>query len=449
MAWGGDAAGGHPGQQAHRPSTGSRLAAGSRALELPSIEEQVGGLCEGEAEVQGMPTAADAQLPLAVHHPHAAFTARQPSSLATADSQQQPAQAQNVGLTATPSGMSLGTQRVSAQESMASAAVLAPAVTEAAAADAAADAGAAGEAACAGARGDTEGCTGVPAYTDAPSSLAGKQPSFEAAAAGASLAAQSSRPASPTAGPGMGPAVASAAPAPGISAESTAAAETAGKATEGEVQGGDSGRGRQVQRASSVRFESPASPALHRSSSGQPSDAASLDCVAQREPSVVQQGSGAAAAAPCAVQPEAAAVPAPGVQRGSSFAGFVAAAVAQAAPAALAGLEGSGGQAEHSSAAGVDSSSEQHGSGALPPEERSSLHRLASHKSGAVRSMADVVLMLRRRPNVAQSGLLWKLQASLHDAVMEQERLKRWVGGWGGVIGKCGGLVSWWLVGAE
>ena len=42
--------------------------------------------------------------------------------------------------------------------------------------------------------------------------------------------------------------------------------------------------------------------------------------------------------------------------------------------------------------------------------------------------MADVVNMLRRRPSVLQNGLLWKLQASLHETVLEQERLQRCAG---------------------
>ncbi len=32
--------------------------------------------------------------------------------------------------------------------------------------------------------------------------------------------------------------------------------------------------------------------------------------------------------------------------------------------------------------------------------------------------------MLRRRPSVHEGGLLWKLQASLHEAMEEQERLR-------------------------
>ena len=43
--------------------------------------------------------------------------------------------------------------------------------------------------------------------------------------------------------------------------------------------------------------------------------------------------------------------------------------------------------------------------------------------------LADVVELLRKRPSLKQTGLLWKLQASLAEAVAEQGRLQRWAGG--------------------
>ena len=48
-------------------------------------------------------------------------------------------------------------------------------------------------------------------------------------------------------------------------------------------------------------------------------------------------------------------------------------------------------------------------------------------KSDAANKLWEVVTLLRRRPQLAQTGLLWKLQASLHTTVEEQERLQGWV----------------------
>ena len=49
---------------------------------------------------------------------------------------------------------------------------------------------------------------------------------------------------------------------------------------------------------------------------------------------------------------------------------------------------------------------------------------LSIPSADASRRLLEVVNLLRKRPSLKQTGLLWKLQASLHDAVEEQERLK-------------------------
>ena len=47
----------------------------------------------------------------------------------------------------------------------------------------------------------------------------------------------------------------------------------------------------------------------------------------------------------------------------------------------------------------------------------------------ASRKLLEVVALLRKRPSIQETGLLWQLQASLHETAEEQERLKGWVGG--------------------
>ncbi|GAB4815314.1 hypothetical protein N2152v2_002360 [Parachlorella kessleri] len=76
------------------------------------------------------------------------------------------------------------------------------------------------------------------------------------------------------------------------------------------------------------------------------------------------------------------------------------------------------GQGEH------QQQQQQEGGAPLAPAESASFVALLHSKSPALRKVADVVNMLRRRPTVQQSGLLWKLQTSLHDTVVEQERLR-------------------------
>ena len=44
--------------------------------------------------------------------------------------------------------------------------------------------------------------------------------------------------------------------------------------------------------------------------------------------------------------------------------------------------------------------------------------------AGAGHRLLEVVNLLRKRPSLKQTGLLWRLQASLHETVEEQERLR-------------------------
>lgn len=107
----------------------------------------------------------------------------------------------------------------------------------------------------------------------------------------------------------------------------------------------------------------------------------------------------------------------------------------QASTGSAAPAEGAGGEAPCEPAEAGEWVAPQQVEAAAPaadePEpvqaagESSSLRSMMRSQSGAVRKMADVVNLLRRRPSVLQSGLLWKLQASLHEAVLEQERLSK------------------------
>lgn len=51
-------------------------------------------------------------------------------------------------------------------------------------------------------------------------------------------------------------------------------------------------------------------------------------------------------------------------------------------------------------------------------------HGKLGGRSEPARRMVEVVNLLRRRPHLAQTGLLWKLQASFSSSVVEQERLQ-------------------------